>query len=648
MLESFSTKAVELIDYAKVLAKEEFEASNKVFIVTTYHLLLAMFITSDTICKFLLNENEIIIDDLEKTYLEIENNETSGNIFSKQFENLVNSSIDIAKQTNSEYVYDEHLFFAMLENIDCLGTVILQNLNLNISELKQDIIDIFSFYEEDVITLEKKEKKDLRFLTNISHIDNIHPYISRSNYIEQMIYIINKRQKNNPLLIGQAGVGKTALVYGLSKRIDKDIYELDLGSLMAGTKYRGEMEEKLLDAVEYVKEMNGILFIDEIHNIVGAGSNEGSLDIANIIKPYLSKNEINVIAATTLDEYYKYIEKDKALTRRFQTIFIDEPTKDETYEILKGIKHKYDEFYHVDINDELIKYIIDLTDLYILNKPFPDKAIDTLDEALSRFLIKNIDLKTLVSEVINERQGINIPSINDIYNIKLHYEELRNLYLRKIYPLELTKNLGVVGTDKNFNLNHLLIDLYSVFKLKKEMLLEIDLNDFPTIESLSNLIGTSKGYIGYDQGGLLYNHILKYPVQVIYLKNFDKAFYGVKLFFNNLFSKEKVVDSHQRNIFLKNTLFIVETNQSTNDLGFLSSNKLTHKQYDVVIKCNKDDHNEIINKLLKKGIIIDGIKTLTDKQQISVYYHAVKKPIGKYKIVIENEQIKLEQLENVK
>ena len=120
----------------------------------------------------------------------------------------------------------------------------------------------------------------------------------------------------------------------------------------------------------------------------------------------------------------------------------------------------------------------------------------------------NKDLKTLIIEVINERQGINIPSINDIYNIKLHYEELRNMYLRKIYPLELTKNLGIVGVDKNFNLNHLLMDLYNVFKFKKEMLLEIDLNDYPSFESLSNLIGTSKGYVGYDQGGLLYNHIL--------------------------------------------------------------------------------------------------------------------------------------------
>jgi ATP-dependent Clp protease ATP-binding subunit ClpA len=574
--------------------------------------------------------------------------EIIGTVFSKQFESLVNSSIDIAKQTNSEYVYDEHLFFAMLENISCLGTLVLQHLNLNIDELKQDIIDIFSFYEEDVITLEKKEKKDLRFLTNISNIQNIHPYISRNNYIEQMIYIINKRQKNNPLLIGQAGVGKTALVYGFSKRIDKEIYELDLGGLVAGTKYRGEMEEKLLDAVEYVKEVNGILFIDEIHNIVGAGSNEGSLDIANIIKPYLSKNEIKVIAATTLDEYYKYIEKDKALTRRFQTIFIDEPSKDETFDILKGIKYKYDEFYHVDINDELIKYIIDLTDLYILNKPFPDKAIDTLDEALSRYSIINKDLKTLIIEVINERQGINIPSINDIYNIKLHYEELRNMYLRKIYPLELTKNLGIVGVDKNFNLNHLLMDLYNVFKFKKEMLLEIDLNDYPSFESLSNLIGTSKGYVGYDQGGLLYNHILKYPIQVIYIKNFDKVVQSVKLFFNNLFTKEKIVDSHQRNIFLKNTLFIVETNQVINELGFVHSSKFYNKQFDIVIKGSKDEHNEITNKLLKKGIIIDGIKTLTEKEQVAVYYHAVKKPIGKYKVIFENEQIKLEQLENVK
>lgn len=643
MLETFSTKAVELIDYAKTLAKQDNEVTNNKLSVSTYYLLLAMFITSDTICRFLLNELNITTSDLEDSYSNIKIEE-EGNIFSNQFEQLVKKSIDVAKEVNSEYVYDEHLFFAMLEDLECAATKVLINLNLDVESIKQDIIDIFSFYEEPVITIDKKDQKELRFITNISHIENIHPYIERNNYVDQMIYILNKRQKNNPLLIGQAGVGKTALVYGLSKRIEKDIYELDLGGLISGTKYRGEMEEKLLDAIEYVKKVDGILFIDEIHNIVGAGSNDGSLDVANIIKPYLSKGVIKLIAATTLDEFYKHIEKDKALTRRFQTIFIDEPNKEETFEILKGIKYKYQEYYNVELNDELLQYIIDISDLYIVNKPFPDKAIDTLDEALSRHSINQKDLFLLITDVINERLGLRIPSNNDILNTNLYYDELRVLYLRKIYPLKIVKNFGIISVDKKFNIKNLLNDLNKLFNFKKEMLLELDLNDYPTQESLSNLTGTSKGYIGYDQGGLLYNHILKYPMQVIYLKNYDESSPNTKYFFNTLLKKEKVIDSHQRNIYLKNTLFILESKQEKNNVGFISKTQTEKNIFDVRIKESIEENNEVINMLLKKGIIIEGIKNLTEKEQINIFYLAIKKPIGKYKIINNGDLINIESL----
>ena len=340
MLETFSIRAVELIETAKNLVKIN-NQTNEDQTVSTFYLLLSMFNANDTICHFLLNELDITQEELYNAYNELTIKESPQKVFSKEFENLVINAANLAKDVNSEYVYDEHLFYVMLEDKESSATKTLLNLNINIEQLKQDIIDIFNFYEEQIIIVDKVEKKEPNHLINLSKEEPIHYYIPRKDYINQVIYILSKRQKNNPLLIGQAGVGKTALVIALTKIIDKDIYELDLGSLIAGTKYRGEMEEKLNDAIKYVINKDAILFIDEVHNIVGAGSNDGSLDVANIIKPYLSKGKLKLIAATTLDEYYKYIEKDKALTRRFQTIFIDEPSKEETLNILKGIKQNY-------------------------------------------------------------------------------------------------------------------------------------------------------------------------------------------------------------------------------------------------------------------------------------------------------------------
>ena len=210
--------------------------------------------------------------------------------------------------------------YVMLKEEDSIASIVLEKLGLDIEDLMIDIEEIFNFFEGT------SEKEDLEitpypFLTNLSKTKKVHPFIKRSNYIEKIIYILSKKQKNNPLLIGNAGVGKTAIIEGLSEILKNEtIYQLDLGSIVSGTKYRGELEEKITKAMEYIKKHHAIVFIDEIHNIVGAGSNDGSLDIANILKPYLSRSDIKLIGSTTLDEYYRFIEKDKALTRRFQNL----------------------------------------------------------------------------------------------------------------------------------------------------------------------------------------------------------------------------------------------------------------------------------------------------------------------------------------
>lgn len=631
MLETFSIRAVELIETAKNLVKINSQTSD-VETVSTFYLLLSMFNANDTICHFLLNELDITQDDLYKSYNELTIKESPQKVFSKEFETLVLNATNLAKEVKSEYVYDEHLFYVMLEDKNTLGTQTLINLNINIEQLKQDISDIFNFCEEQLFIVDKVELKEPSYLINLSKQIPLHSYIERKDYINQVIYILSKRQKNNPLLIGQAGVGKTALITALTKLIDTDIYELDLGCLIAGTKYRGEMEEKLTDAIKYVINKNAILFIDEVHNIVGAGSNDGSLDAANIIKPYLSKGKLKLIAATTLDEYYKYIEKDKALTRRFQTIFIDEPSKEETLEILKGIKQNYIDFYHIDIPDELLEYITDLCDNFILNKTFPDKAIDVLDETLSRYKYEKKDLKSLVKEVINSHQGITIPTINELLNYNLYYNEFKTLYLRKIKPINILKNLGIVSVDKSFNKGLFQKDLNKVFGLKKENFLELDLNDYLNSESITNLIGSSKGYVGYSEGGILYNHLLKYPFSIIYLKNFDNTNSYLKTFFNNLFKKDYIIDPHSRYVYLKNTLFILEKTELKHKVGFITNNETNTLNSDLIITTKIEESNELFNNLLKKGIIIEGFKNLSITDQINIYYQALLKPIGKYQI----------------
>ena len=414
MLESFSKRAVELIETAKNLVQINNETNNEE-LVTTFYLLLSMYNANDTICHFLLNELEIEYNDLIEEYKKEEVIEQPSKVFTKEFEQLVIDASILSKEVGSEYVYDEHMFYTMLCNKTYSCTKILLNLHIDIEQLKQDIIDIFNFYKEEVLILDKEQATKPNYLINLSKEESLHKYIERKDYLNQLIYILSKRQKNNPLLIGQAGIGKTQLVSALSKKLNQDIYELDLGSLISGTKYRGEMEEKLVNAIKYVINQNAILFIDEVHNIVGAGSNDGSLDVANILKPYLSKGKLKLIAATTLDEYYKYIEKDKALTRRFQTIFIDEPSLEETKNILMGIKDVYEKHYQVYIEERLIDYIIELADNYILNKTFPDKAIDILDETLSRYKLLGINIYQLVKEVISSHEGVNIPSIKTAF-----------------------------------------------------------------------------------------------------------------------------------------------------------------------------------------------------------------------------------------
>lgn len=633
MFETFSTSALEMIDKALRIAKS---LGKK--LVGTEHLLLAMYQVEESICHFLLEEKNITYEKL----LEVVNglvilrkNESKEDTYSKKFQEVILYAQRLAEDLESEYVYDEHIFYVMLKEYDTVAYVVLEKLGLDIEELKRDIEEIFSFDEA-----KEKENIPYPFLINLSTSQKIHPFVLRNNYIEKIKYILSKKQKNNPLLIGNAGVGKTAIVEGLSEILkDVSIYQLDLGSIVAGTKYRGELEEKLTKAMEYIKRKKAILFIDEIHNIVGAGSNDGSLDIANILKPYLSRSDIKLIGATTLDEYYRHIDKDKALSRRFQNVFIDEPTEKETYVILKEIKASYEEYHNVKYSDQILQEIIEKSKLYLVRRSFPDKAIDVMDEIGTRKKSSNKSFSKLIDETIEDLTGIKNLTLERLKKVELNYPSLKPKYLQFIKKKEFevnTNNLAFAMVNSDFNVEYLIEDLYKLFAFKKEMYLEIDLENYIDYASINNLIGSTKGYVGYEQGGILSEHILKYPLSLVYFKNIKSAHPSINQFIKSLLKKNHFLDNKGRTIYLTNTIFLLDTDKIKNkEIGFINENKKSSKNI-ITLKTieRKQDINQLKDILAKNKINILNFEQLLDSLSKTQLYDflalAILKESGNY------------------
>ncbi len=633
MFETFSTSALEMIDKALRIAKS---LGKK--LVGTEHLLLAMYQVEESICHFLLEEKDITYEKL----LEVVNglvilrkNESKEDTYSKKFQEVILYAQRLSEDLESEYVYDEHIFYVMLKEYDTVAYVVLEKLGLDIEELKRDIEEIFSFDEA-----KEKENIPYPFLINLSTSQKIHPFVLRNNYIEKIKYILSKKQKNNPLLIGNAGVGKTAIVEGLSEILkDVSIYQLDLGSIVAGTKYRGELEEKLTKAMEYIKRKKAILFIDEIHNIVGAGSNDGSLDIANILKPYLSRSDIKLIGATTLDEYYRHIDKDKALSRRFQNVFIDEPTEKETYVILKEIKASYEEYHNVKYSDQILQEIIEKSKLYLVRRSFPDKAIDVMDEIGTRKKSSNKSFSKLIDETIEDLTGIKNLTLERLKKVELNYPSLKPKYLQFIKKKEFevnTNNLAFAMVNSDFNVEYLIEDLYKLFAFKKEMYLEIDLENYIDYASINNLIGSTKGYVGYEQGGILSEHILKYPLSLVYFKNIKSAHPSIIQFVKSLLKKNHFLDNKGRTIYLTNTIFLLDTDKIKNkEIGFINENKKSSKNI-ITLKTieRKQDINQLKDILAKNKINILNFEQLLDSLSKTQLYDflalAILKESGNY------------------
>ncbi|MEI8130218.1 MAG: AAA family ATPase [bacterium] len=399
----FTTKAKEAIRRAHELAIERGQNN-----VSTLHLLTALMTQEESMVISILDKLEVDTILLTDTLLEaIEAPETSQTLspsyqiyLTPDLANAIEQSSKIAASLKDEFVSTEHLFIAILE-VSGETKDLLNRFRLT----KDQVMKVLEEVKNNGVTDAEGPKKMrmltkyTRNLTKLAREDKLDPVIGRDTEIMRIMQILSRRTKNNPILIGEAGTGKTAVVEGLANRIakgdiseslkDKEIVSLDLGSLLAGTKYRGEFEERLKQIMKEIEKADGkiILFVDEIHTLVGAGASEGSLDASNMLKPALARGELRAIGATTLKEYQKYIEKDPALARRFQPVFVDEPTPEDAIAILRGLKEKYEVYHGVRITDDAIVSAVNFSTRYITNRFLPDKAIDLIDEAASALRI---------------------------------------------------------------------------------------------------------------------------------------------------------------------------------------------------------------------------------------------------------------------
>ena len=568
-----------------------------------------------------------------------------------------------AKRFKTDKVGTEHLLMAIIRDAGCMASQLLISLGVNISKMYVEILGAYgvdpAFAKRDYDAIAKGHRKSTTPLLDQFGSDltmqaasmMLDPVIGRNDEINRLIQILSRRSKNNPCLTGDPGVGKTAIVEGLAQRIvqgrvpeviaDKRVITLDLPSMVAGTKYRGEFEERIKGVIKEVIADSGIiLFIDEIHTIIGAGSAEGSMDAANILKPALSRGQLQVIGATTREEFRKRIEKDAALERRFQTIDVEEPTVDEAIEILQGLKGKYEEHHDVIITDEAIEAAVKLSQRYINDRFLPDKAIDVIDEAcakLSLNMFKNDDeecrtiaikleelkkekeelvLAGLIEDAMKikrkqkrlaakleemlEAQGeeeeayVTAAQVADIISIstKIPVSKIQEEESNRISNLENILRERVVGQDEAVSViskairrgrvglkdpdrpigSFLFLGPTGVGKTElskalaeavfgsEDNMIRVDMSEYMEKHSVSKMIGSPPGYVGYDEGGQLSERVRRNPYSVILFDEIEKAHLDVFNILLQVLDDGRITDSQGRVVSFKNTIIIMTSN----------------------------------------------------------------------------------------
>lgn len=441
----FTLKTQEAIQQAQIIAE-----SNSHGTIENGHLLKGMLLVDQDVIPFLLNKLNVdpknisqVVDRIVEAYPKVSGGQLH---LSQQAGKTLNTALTEMKNFQDEYVSIELLLYAMLQSNDSVGQLLKDN-KINQSKLKEAIMNlrngesVNSNSQEGTYKSLEKYAKNLNELAKLGKLD---PVIGRDDEIRRVLQILTRRTKNNPILIGEPGVGKTAIAEGIAHRIingdvpenlkSKIVYSLDMGALVAGAKYKGEFEERLKAVVKEVIQAEGeiILFIDEIHTLVGAGGGEGAMDAANILKPALARGELRAVGATTLNEYQKYFEKDKALVRRFQTVMVDEPSTEDAISILRGIKEKYENHHKVIIKDAAIIAAVELSQRYITERHLPDKAIDLIDEAASKLRMeinsKPEELDELERKIMQlEIEKVAIAREKDTKKLEIINQDLANL-----------------------------------------------------------------------------------------------------------------------------------------------------------------------------------------------------------------------------
>src|SRR5579864_7571406 len=439
MYERFTDRARKVMQ----LANQEAQRFNHEYIGTE-HILLGLVKEGSGVAANVLKNLDI---DLRKIRLEVEKIVQSGPDMvtmgklpqTPRAKKVIEYSIEEARNLNHNYVGTEHLLLGLLREQEGVAAQVLMNLGLKLEDVREEVLNLLGHNMdpneggggERTASKGKSKTPALdsfgRDLTELARQGKLDPVIGRQNEIERVIQVLSRRTKNNPVLLGEAGVGKTAIVEGLAQLIvdsnvpellrDRRIVVLDLAMMVAGTKYRGQFEERIKAVMNEVRRAkNTILFIDELHTLVGAGGAEGAIDASNVLKPSLARGEIQCIGATTLDEYRKYIEKDGALERRFQTIIVEPPNKEETVEILKGLRDRYEAHHRVQITEEALKAAVELSTRYITGRCLPDKAIDVIDEAGARIRLKSMTKPPNLAEVEEQIERLSIEKDEAVKN----------------------------------------------------------------------------------------------------------------------------------------------------------------------------------------------------------------------------------------
>ena len=603
--------------------------------------------------------------------------------YSPRTEKVLESAVAEAQNSGCEKAGTEHLLLAMLRETDCVGTRLLYTMGVNIQKLYAAVLGAMG-YDNESIQEEFQAAKAMqnpggsptpaldqysRDLTQMAAEGKLDPVVGREKEISRLIQILSRRTKNNPCLVGEPGVGKTAIAEGLAQRIlagsvpetikDKRLVVLDLSGMVAGSKYRGEFEERIRKVVDEVRENQGILlFIDELHTIIGAGGAEGALDASNILKPSLSRGELQIIGATTLEEYRKYIEKDAALERRFQPVTVEEPSEEEAYEILKGLRPYYERHHKVEISDEALEAAVKMSVRYINDRFLPDKAIDLIDEAASKVQLSGYqasseieDLSREIQEILQEKERaiktgylslakecqekqkeaearleqlqvkeekknqrksgkVDEKAVASIVSdwTKIPVQRLTEGETRRLAQLEKELHKRVIGQEEAVRAvsqavkrgrvglkdpnrpigSFLFLGPTGVGKTElskalaqavfgsEQAMIRVDMSEYMEKHSVSKLIGSPPGYVGYDEGGQLSEKVRRNPYSVILFDEIEKAHPDVFNILLQVMDDGHITDAHGRKVDFKQTIIIMTSNAGAQaivepkQLGFIS------------------------------------------------------------------------------